>query len=68
MPVPRNTDTSHIARSLDFESCMACGQVCEITGCFEMPGLEGPERYVRTRCVGGHMLVGPEFALRAPAA
>jgi hypothetical protein len=52
---------------LDLDACMACGQVCEVTGSFEMPGLNGSERYVRTRCVAGHVLVGPAFALRTPA-
>ncbi|HSK90633.1 MAG TPA: hypothetical protein VK875_04905 [Euzebyales bacterium] len=47
---------------------MACGQVCEVTGSFELPGLDGAERYLRTRCVSGHVLVGPEFALRSTAA
>lgn len=66
MPVRRNSDTSRLARALDLDCCLACGQVCEVTGSFEMPGLEGSERYVRTRCVVGHVLVGPEFALRTP--
>lgn len=51
-------------RALELDACLACGQVCEVTGSFTMPGLDGPERYVRTRCVGGHVFVGPEFALR----
>jgi hypothetical protein len=56
------------ASTLDLDACMACGQVCELTGSFDMPGLQGPERYVRTRCVAGHVMVGPQFALRAHAA
>ena len=65
MSVRRHADANRRTRALDLDCCMACGQVCEITGSFEMPGLNGSERYVRTRCVGGHVLVGPEFALRA---
>lgn len=53
--------------ALDLDVCVACGQLCELTGSFTMPGLDGPERYARTRCIAGHMLVGPEFALRAAA-
>ncbi|WP_370325471.1 hypothetical protein [Euzebya sp.] len=51
--------------TLDLESCMACGHLTEVTGCFQLPGLDGPERYLRTRCMLGHTFVGPEFALRA---
>jgi hypothetical protein len=32
-----------------------------------MPAPGGSERYVRTRCIGGHVLVGPAFALRSVA-
>lgn len=59
MPDPHDTTTAP-----DLEVCVACGQVCEVSGTFEMPGLDGPEHYVRTRCVVGHVMVGPEFALR----
>lgn len=62
MPDPR-----HTATAVDLEACVACGQVCEVSGSFDMPGLDGPERYVRTRCVVGHVMVGPEFALRPSA-
>lgn len=48
----------------ELASCMACGQLCEITGSFAMAGSGGLERYVRTRCVLGHLMMGPEFALR----
>lgn len=68
MPVRRNLDPSRLAGPLDLDCCMACGQVCEVTGSFELPGLDGAERYLRTRCVSGHVLVGPEFALRSTAA
>lgn len=51
----------------ELASCMACGQLCEITGSFAMSGSEGLEQYVRTRCVLGHLMMGPAFALR-PAA
>jgi hypothetical protein len=57
-------DTPSDARAWDLDSCIACGQVCEVTGSFDMPGLSGPERYARTRCISGHVLVGPAFALR----
>lgn len=67
MSVRRHADAHGPTRALDLDCCMACGQVCEITGSFDMPGLNGSERYVRTRCVAGHVLVGPEFALRTPA-
>jgi hypothetical protein len=63
MTDPRTHSTT-IASSVELLSCMACGQVAEVTGQFELPGLDGAERYVRTRCLMGHMLVGPEFALR----
>lgn len=68
MPLRRNVDASRPARTLDLECCLACGQVCEITGAFEMACLEGSERYLRTRCVAGHVMVGPAFALRASPA
>lgn len=57
--------TFESSTQLELDVCMACGQLCELTGSFTMPGLQGPERYVRTRCISGHLLVGPEFALRA---
>lgn len=50
--------------TLDLASCMACGEICEVTGTFSMPGPDRGERYVRTRCVLGHLMMGPEFALR----
>ena len=56
------------APELDLCACMACGQVCEVTGAFNLPVGEQAERYVRTRCVLGHLMVGPEFALRPVAA
>lgn len=58
---PRSTGT---LAELDLTTCAACGSVAEVGGSFEMPGLGGPERYVRTRCMLGHIFVGPEFALR----
>lgn len=57
----------HAAPQLDLDACMACGLVCEVTGTFELPGNDGMEHYVRTRCVSGHVMVGPAFALRAAA-
>lgn len=56
---------SPAATAVDLQSCVACGQVAEVTGSFDLPGLDGPERYVRTRCLVGHLLVGPAFALTA---
>jgi hypothetical protein len=56
--------TASTATALDLVACLACAQVAEVTGSFTMPGLDGAERYVRTRCMGGHVMVGPEFALR----
>lgn len=53
-----------LAPSLELTSCAACGEVAEVGASFAMPGLAEPERYVRTRCVLGHVFVGPEFALR----
>lgn len=54
-------------QQMELDACLACGLVCEVTGSFELPGLDGMERYVRTRCVSGHIMVGPAFALRAAA-
>jgi hypothetical protein len=68
MSVRRHADASRLTRALELDCCMACGQVCEVTGSFEMPGLSGSERYVRTRCVAGHVFVGPAFALRQAGA
>lgn len=56
------------ASVLDLSSCMACGELCEITGSFTMTGPGDTERYVRTRCVLGHLMMGPEFALRPAGA
>lgn len=30
-----------------------------------MPGLDGPEQYVHIRCVLGHMIVFPAFAVKS---
>ena len=57
--------TGTTTRELDLGPCLACGQVCEVTGSFELPGLQGPEAYLRTRCLDGHVLVGPAFAIRS---
>lgn len=67
MATRRTTESTQLTRELDLDSCIACGQVCEITGAFHMPGQGGLEQYVRTRCIGGHVLVGPAFALRSVA-
>ncbi|HSJ43410.1 MAG TPA: hypothetical protein VK923_01855 [Euzebyales bacterium] len=64
MAARRTTRSSPLMRELDLDCCIACGQVCEITGTFHLPGQGGVEPYVRTRCVAGHVLVGPAFALR----
>lgn len=63
MTDPRTPAAAAVA--VDLQSCVACGQVAEVTGSFHLPGLDGLERYVRTRCMMGHMLVGPAFALTA---
>jgi len=65
MATRRTTQSTQLTRELELDCCIACGQVCEITGTFRMPGADGSEPYVRTRCVGGHVLVGPAFALRS---
>jgi len=65
MATRRTTQSTQLTRELELDCCIACGQVCEITGTFHMPGAAGAEPYVRTRCVGGHVLVGPAFALRS---
>ena len=65
MATRRTTESTQLTRELELDSCIACGQVCEITGAFHMPAPGGSERYVRTRCIGGHVLVGPAFALRS---
>lgn len=64
MTTSHRTTSRRQSRELDFCSCVACGQVCEVTGAFDLPTGERSERYVRTRCVLGHLMVGPEFALR----
>jgi hypothetical protein len=64
MTFRRDVEAGRLGRELQFESCLACGQVCEITGTFDLPGLGGTEPYVRTRCVAGHLFVGPACALR----
>lgn len=65
MVVRGTTEAGRCVRELELDACMACGQVCEITGAFHMPSPSGSESYVRTRCVDGHVLVGPAFALRS---
>ncbi|MEE8603004.1 hypothetical protein [Euzebya tangerina] len=60
---PGGTPSGALA-DLDLTPCPGCGTVAEVSGGFEMPGLDGTERYVRTRCMVGHVFVGPEFALR----
>ena len=52
------------SRDLRLASCLACGAVSEITGSFCLPDAAGaPEDYVRTRCLTGHVVVVPAFAL-----
>ena len=58
---PRHDQT---VATVDLTSCAACGLPAEIGASFSMPGLDGDEAYVRTKCVQGHCFVGPEFALR----
>ena len=62
-----STSTARSAPDLDLTSCLACGATCEITGRFALADAQGDETYVRTRCVLGHLMLGPEFALRAAA-
>lgn len=57
--------SSTATRELELGPCLACGQVCEVTGSFDLPGTGGPEPYLRTRCLDGHVMVGPAFAIRA---
>lgn len=61
---PQSTDAPERVAALDLGECIACGKLCELTGSFTLPGLRGLERYARTRCIEGHVMVGPEFALR----
>ncbi len=58
------TPPAATSTAVDLATCVACGEVCEVSADFHMPGLSGPERYVRTRCLMGHVMVGPAFALR----
>lgn len=57
------TGTTDLHRDLALTSCVACGAVAEVTGSFRLPGLDGEESYARTRCIAGHMVVIPAFAL-----
>lgn len=57
--------TAELGRALDLRACLACGQPSEVTGSFELPGTDGVEPYLRTRCLHGHLVVVPAFALPA---
>ena len=61
------TPPAAMATAVELATCVACGEVCEVSGDFAMPGVDGPERYVRTRCLLGHVMVGPAFALHPRA-
>ena len=50
--------------SIELVSCLACGHVAEVSGQFTLPGHRGSERYLRTKCLQGHLMVGPAFALQ----
>ena len=50
-------------RRLEVTACVACDGMAEVTGSFTLPGADAPERYVRTRCLDGHMVVVPAFVL-----
>lgn len=54
-------------RPLRLVSCLACDGISEVTGAFELPGPGGTEPYVRTRCLDGHLVVVPAFALEPNA-
>lgn len=65
MAAPHAGPSSGAGAAVDLRSCLACGSVCEITGAFRLPAQGGgDEAYVRTRCVLGHRVVTPAFAVR----
>ena len=51
-------------RSVELVDCLACGQVAEVTGTFVLPAGDHDEDYLRTRCLDGHLVVVPAFAVR----
>lgn len=59
------TAATPLQRGLELRSCLACGQLSEVTGSFSLPGPGGDEPYLRTRCLDGHLVVVPEFAVPA---
>lgn len=66
MPHARQaTAVTELERHLDVVACLACDGVAEVTGSFTLPGTDGSEPYVRTRCLDGHTVVCPSFAVTA---
>lgn len=54
---------TELHRHLEVTACVACDGPAEFTGTFTLPGPDAPERYVRTRCLDGHMIVVPAFVV-----
>lgn len=57
------TAVTDLHRQLEIAACVACDGPAEVTGTFTLPGPTGPQRYVRTRCLDGHMVVVPAFVV-----
>lgn len=65
MAAPHAERSTSDVVDVELRSCLACGNVCEVTGDFTLPAPGGAaEAYVRTRCVLGHRVVTPAFAVR----
>lgn len=60
---PTRTAVTDLHRCLQVTACVACDGPAEVTGSFTMPGPTAPERYLRTRCIDGHLVVVPAFVL-----
>lgn len=61
---PTTTAVTDLHRRLEVTACVACDGPAEVTGSFTLPGPAGPEHYLRTRCLDGHLVVVPAFVLR----
>lgn len=59
----RATAVTELHRELTVVACLACTGVAEVTGTFTLPGSAGDEAYLRTRCLDGHVVVAPAFAV-----
>lgn len=57
------TAVTDLQRRLEVTACVACDGPAEVTGSFSLPGPDAPERYVRTRCLDGHLVVVPAFVV-----